>query len=153
MSRSLKALAKELNLPVMALSQLNRKLEERHDKRPQLSDLRESGAIEQDADLVIFIHRPEYYGLDVDEEGNSLKGIAEVIVSKHRNGPVGDIQLKFIREYAKFVDLDDTLAMVEDDNGNGLATFQSRMNHDRGDQKSVNDDIGMNNGFDEPPPF
>jgi replicative DNA helicase len=145
-SRSLKSVAKELDIPVIALSQLNRSVEMRSgNKRPQLSDLRESGAIEQDADLVIFIHRPEYYGLDVDEEGNSLKGIAEIIVAKHRNGAVGDIHLKFIREYAKFVDLDDHLAFVEDDeNGNSQATYQSKMNHD---------DIGMNNGFDEPPPF
>ena len=121
-------------------------------KRPQLSDLRESGAIEQDADLVIFIHRPEYYGLDVDEEGNSLKGIAEIILSKHRNGPVGDVQLKFVREYAKFVDLDDSLAMVEEVDGNSQATFQSRMNQE-GERKVMNDDIGMNNGFDEPAPF
>jgi replicative DNA helicase len=145
-SRSLKSVAKELDIPVIALSQLNRSVEMRSgNKRPQLSDLRESGAIEQDADLVIFIHRPEYYGLDVDEEGNSLKGIAEIIVAKHRNGAVGDIHLKFIREYAKFVDLDDHLAFVEDDeNGNSQATYQSKMNHD---------DIAMNNGFDEPPPF
>ncbi len=100
-----------------------------------LSDLRESGAIEQDADLVIFIHRPEYYGIDVDEEGNSLKGIAEIIVAKHRNGPVGDVQLKFVREYAKFVDLDDTLAMVEDDENGFIIT--SKMNHDAGGRPSM----------------
>ncbi len=154
-SRSLKSVAKELDIPVIALSQLNRSVEMRSgNKRPQLSDLRESGAIEQDADLVIFIHRPEYYGLDVDEEGNSLKGIAEIIVAKHRNGPVGDVQLKFVREYAKFVDLDDALAMVEDDeNGNGLATFQSRMNQDGSNNPPLNNDIDSNNGFDESTPF
>jgi len=154
-SRSLKSVAKELDIPVIALSQLNRSVEMRSgNKRPQLSDLRESGAIEQDADLVIFIHRPEYYGLDVDEEGNSLKGIAEIIVAKHRNGPVGDVQLKFVREYAKFVDLDDALAMVEDDeNGNGLATFQSRMNQDGSGNPPLNSDIDSNNGFDESTPF
>jgi replicative DNA helicase len=154
-SRSLKSVAKELDIPVIALSQLNRSVEMRSgNKRPQLSDLRESGAIEQDADLVIFIHRPEYYGLDTDEDGNSLKGIAEIIVSKHRNGPVGEIHLKFVREYAKFVDLDDTLALAEDDeNGKSLATYQSKMNHDEGASRTLNDDIGMNNGFDEPVPF
>jgi replicative DNA helicase len=143
--------AKELDIPIIALSQLNRSVEMRSgNKRPQLSDLRESGAIEQDADLVIFIHRPEYYGIDVDEEGNSLKGIAEIIVAKHRNGPVGDIQLKFVREYAKFVDLDDTLAMVEDDENGFIVS--SKMNHDQTEVPG-NNDIGMNNGFDEPAPF
>ncbi|HER09260.1 MAG TPA: replicative DNA helicase [Bacteroides sp.] len=153
-SRSLKTVAKELDIPVIALSQLNRSVEMRSgNKRPQLSDLRESGAIEQDADLVIFIHRPEYYGLDVDEEGNSLKGIAEIILSKHRNGPVGDVQLKFIREYAKFVDLDDTLAMVVDENGTALATFQSRINQEGNKKGLSEDDMEANNGFDDSIPF
>ncbi len=151
-SRSLKSVAKELDIPVIALSQLNRSVEMRSgNKRPQLSDLRESGAIEQDADLVLFIHRPEYYGIDVDEDGNSLKGIAEIIVAKHRNGPTGDIHLKFIREYAKFVDLDDTLAMVEDDE-NGLI-IPSKMNHDESGGGVTNNDIGTNNGFDDSAPF
>jgi replicative DNA helicase len=151
-SRSLKSVAKELDIPIIALSQLNRSVEMRSgNKRPQLSDLRESGAIEQDADLVIFIHRPEYYGIDVDEEGNSLRGIAEIIVAKHRNGPVGDIQLKFVREFAKFVDLDDTLAMVEEDE-NGFVVG-SKMNQEDGFSASPNNDMGANNGFDEPAPF
>ncbi len=150
-SRSLKSIAKELDVPIIALSQLNRSVEMRSgNKRPQLSDLRESGAIEQDADLVLFIHRPEYYGIDVDEEGNSLKGIAEIIIAKHRNGATGDIQLKFVREFVKFVDLDDTLAMVDDED-NGF-TISSKMNKD--DQGTItNSDIGMNNGFDPPAPF
>jgi replicative DNA helicase len=151
-SRSLKSVAKELDIPVIALSQLNRSVEMRSgNKRPQLSDLRESGAIEQDADLVIFIHRSEYYGIDVDEEGNSLKGIAEIIVAKHRNGPTGDIQLKFVREYAKFVDLDDTLAMVEEDEKGFIVG--SRMNHEKGDPYRSDSDPDMNNNFDEPAPF
>ena len=150
-SRSLKSVAKELDIPIIALSQLNRSVEMRSgNKRPQLSDLRESGAIEQDADLVLFIHRPEYYGMDVDEEGNSLKGVAEIIVAKHRNGPTGEIHLKFIREYAKFVDMDDTLAMVED--GENGFIVSSRMNHEQ-DGGPSNSDIGTNEGFDGPVPF
>ncbi len=149
-SRSLKSVAKELDIPVIALSQLNRSVEMRSgNKRPQLSDLRESGAIEQDADLVLFIHRPEYYGIDVDEEGNSLKGIAEIIVAKHRNGPTGDIFLKFVREFAKFVDMDDTLAMMDEEE-NGI-TISSKMNQEG--EGLANNDIGMNNGFDGPAPF
>lgn len=108
-SRSLKGLAKELHVPVIALSQLSRAVETRGGaKRPQLSDLRESGAIEQDADIVSFIYRPEYYQILEDEEGNSLKGVAEVIVAKHRNGALDTVKLKFTADYAKFGDLDST---------------------------------------------
>ncbi|MCK4860210.1 MAG: replicative DNA helicase [Candidatus Omnitrophica bacterium] len=99
-SRSLKALARELNIPVIAISQLSRAVEARTNRRPQLSDLRESGAIEQDADLVILLLREEYY--NPTEEN---KGIAEVIIAKQRNGPVGSIKLAFIKEYARFEDL------------------------------------------------
>ncbi len=109
-SRSLKGLAKELNIPIIALSQLNRGVETRvgHEgKRPQLADLRESGAIEQDADIVCFIHRPEYYRITEDEKGNSLIGIAEIIVAKHRNGPTGIANMRFDNEYARFQNLDD----------------------------------------------
>jgi replicative DNA helicase len=109
-SRSLKGLAKELDIPIIALSQLNRGVEGRSGydgKRPQLSDLRESGAIEQDADMVCFIHRPEYYKIYTDNSGNSVVGLAEIIVSKHRNGAVGDVQLKFKSEFAKFMNKDD----------------------------------------------
>lgn len=109
-SRSLKGLAKELNIPIIALSQLNRGVENREGvegKRPQLSDLRESGAIEQDADMVCFIHRPEYYRIYQDDKGRDLRGMAEIIIAKHRNGAVGDVLLKFRGEFARFQDPDE----------------------------------------------
>ena len=108
-SRSLKGLAKELNIPIIALSQLNRGVESRQGnegKRPQLADLRESGAIEQDADIVCFIHRPEYYRITEDESGNSLIGVAEIIIAKHRNGPTGIASMRFDNEYARFENLE-----------------------------------------------
>ncbi|MEX2605672.1 MAG: replicative DNA helicase [Gracilimonas sp.] len=105
-SRGLKGLAKELDVPVIALSQLSRAVEQRGgDKRPQLSDLRESGSIEQDADIVMFLYRPEYYGITTTAEGQSTKGIAEVIIGKQRNGPVGSKILYFVEDYARFENL------------------------------------------------
>jgi replicative DNA helicase len=99
-SRGLKVLARDLDVPVLAIAQLSRAVEARHDKRPLLSDLRDSGAIEQDADMVMFLYRDEYYNSDSDD-----KGIAEVIVGKHRNGPTGKVQLAWMEQYTKFASL------------------------------------------------
>src|SRR5207344_946884 len=100
LSRGLKILARELDAPVMCLSQLNRQLEYRQDKRPMLADLRESGSIEQDADVVIFIYRDEYYNPESEQ-----RGMAEIIVAKHRNGPTGSSRLAFLEQYTKFANL------------------------------------------------
>lgn len=142
-SRGLKAIAKELDVPIMALSQLNRGVESRTDKRPMLADLRESGAIEQDADIVTFIHRPEKYGIMTDDEGNSLQGVADIIIAKHRNGAVTDVRLKFIDYMAKFVEPDIPIGMDE-----GEFTLSSKMNDDNGVENSgFNDDFGNNTPF------
>jgi len=107
-SRDLKALAKELEVPIIALSQLNRSVETRKESKvPQLSDLRESGAIEQDADMVMFLYRPEYYGINNDEMGNPIEGETHIHIAKHRNGETGTRKVRFIKEYQKFVDLPD----------------------------------------------
>ena len=131
-SRSLKSIAKELNVPIIALSQLNRSVEMRGGtKRPLLSDLRESGAIEQDADMVVFIHRQEKFGLTTFEDGSSTKGIAEIILAKNRNGPVDDVRLRFREEKAQFVDIDefDLDAITEGGSAQSI-TLGSKMNHD-----------------------
>ncbi|MCM1067251.1 MAG: replicative DNA helicase [Muribaculaceae bacterium] len=129
-SRSLKTLAKELNIPIIALSQLNRKLEDRgnKDKRPQLSDLRESGAIEQDADIVCFIHRPEYYShTGLDEDGNNIRGKAEFILAKHRSGSIGTVDMLFRKEYVRFENWD---AADANDNSGGFVMRASKDNAD-----------------------
>ncbi|WP_321480218.1 replicative DNA helicase [uncultured Bacteroides sp.] len=137
-SRSLKGLAKELNIPIIALSQLNRGVESREGiegKRPQLSDLRESGAIEQDADMVCFIHRPEYYKIYSDDKGNDLRGMAEIIIAKHRNGATGDVLLRFKGEYAKFQNPDDDMIIPTPDAPGAM--LGSRMNGSGSSQSQV----------------
>ena len=130
-SRSLKQLAKELNIPVIALSQLSRKVEERNDgnKRPQLSDLRESGAIEQDADIVCFIHRPEYYTRSTtDAEDRDIRGMAEFIVAKHRSGSVDDIEMTFVARFARFQNRSEPMPFEK-------GTMASKINDDPGPQE------------------
>ena len=135
-SRSLKALAKELNIPIIALSQLNRSTETREDKRPVLSDLRESGAIEQDADMVCFIHRPEYYTRSaVDENDNDIRGKAELIIAKHRSGAVGTVDLRFVSKFARFENWEEGYQVVQDtlSQVGTTRTMESRMNNDNDD--------------------
>ncbi len=143
-SRSLKGLAKELNIPVLALSQLSRNVESREGidgKRPQLSDLRESGAIEQDADMVLFVHRPEYYHIFQDEKGNDLHGMAQIIIAKHRKGATGDVLLNFRGEFTRFQNPEDAdLGALPPIDGGG-EILGSKMN-------GGGDDPGM-----PPPPF
>jgi len=134
-SRSLKALAKELAVPIVALSQLSRAVESRGGtKKPVLSDLRESGAIEQDADIVCFIYRAEYYKIDQDSEGNSTLGMAEFCIAKHRNGALKDIPLRFIGKYARFEDVDSNSYDDQENteygypSGHAIKTLPSRMN-------------------------
>jgi replicative DNA helicase len=153
-SRSLKSIAKELQIPVIALSQLSRAVETRGGtKRPMLSDLRESGAIEQDADMVMFLYRPEYYGLDASEETNlPSPGLTELIIAKHRNGATGTVSLRFLNSLAKFVDYDDPQVSIDSnspaplprssefDNGPSVVTRMSKMN-------DVNDDLDDGSPF------
>lgn len=142
-SRSLKSIAKELEIPVIALSQLNRAVETRSgtSKKPQLSDLRESGAIEQDADMVIFLYRPEYYGFTEDADHNSTKDMAQIILAKHRNGALGDINVKFIKDFAKFEDYVEDIQNLRplnrdftQNNEGNIIVRQSKMNELPDDQ-------------------
>jgi replicative DNA helicase len=161
-SRSIKSIAKELEVPIIALSQLSRSVETRGgDKRPMLSDLRESGAIEQDADIVAFIYRPEYYNITEDEKGQSLLGTGEIIIAKHRNGSLENVRLKFVPQLAKFENLNEDFSVsggyenpaqgggnfkFEDkfagkmepnndfDNNSGAITLKSKMNDAKEDE-------------------
>ena len=129
-SRSLKAIAKELNVPVLALSQLSRAVETRGgDKRPVLSDLRESGSIEQDADMVLFIYRADRYDITEDEDGNLTAGVAELLLRKNRNGPTGKVKLKFIERFAKFADMSSNDEMTTN-------KFQSKANGNFNSEKN-----------------
>lgn len=153
-SRNLKQLAKELNIPIIALSQLNRSVENRgtdsQSKRPQLSDLRESGAIEQDADIVCFIHRPEYYlHSSEDAEGNDIRGLALFIVAKHRSGKVDDVKLRFVNQYARFQNWDEEYITTRE-------IVSSRMN--TAPEESSNNPfsggtVDITSSSDEPAPF
>jgi replicative DNA helicase len=146
-SRSIKEIAKELNVPIIALSQLSRSVEQRGgDKRPVLSDLRESGAIEQDADIVSFIYRPEYYGFIQDEEGNSNQGVGEIIVAKHRNGALDRVRLRFIGEYARF---DNIQTYSEDINVPTQTNLNANTSFDSPAQNSYTIPSKMNQTFDE----
>ncbi len=151
-SRSLKSIAKELNVPVIALSQLNRSAELRGGlKRPQLSDLRESGAIEQDADMVVFIHRQDKFGIITFEDGSSTRGIAEIILAKNRNGPVDDVRLRFREEKAMFMDLEDFEPADETSAQGKSMIFGSKMNHD--DMRKLGGGFDNESGDYSEPPF
>lgn len=155
-SRSLKIIAKELNIPVIALSQLSRSVEARGgDKRPMLSDLRESGSIEQDADIVSFIYRPEYYGMLTDEDGNTLENVGEIMIAKHRNGSVENVRLKFIKNLAKFTNLDGDGFSMEQDPFNASAGMSPGDDFDNEQPVSITRQSKMNDSdddiFDETP--
>ena len=152
-SRSLKGLAKELNIPIIALSQLNRGVESREGiegKRPQLSDLRESGAIEQDADIVCFIHRPEYYKLYVDDQGFDWHGKAMFIIAKHRNGSVGDIKLAFRSEFARFSDLESVVPLPNslDSDMGGRFRSPKMTAEEMAENEKIANAIGTNDSFE-----
>jgi replicative DNA helicase len=152
-SRSLKSIAKELNIPILALSQLNRSVEMRGGtKRPLLSDLRESGAIEQDADMVVFIHRQDKFGIPTFEDGSSTKGIAEIILAKNRNGPVDDVRLRFREEKAQFVDIDDfDMEDSAEMSASPVITLGSKMNHDN--FRKLGGGFDNESGIGDEPPF
>ena len=151
-SRSLKGLAKELDIPILALSQLNRGVESREGlegKRPQLSDLRESGAIEQDADMVLFVHRPEYYHIYQDDNGRDLHGMAQIIIAKHRKGATGDVLLTFRGEFTRFENPEDRRLGTKTRADNGGEIVGSRLNGGQESAQGMSPFAGE--GFEERP--
>jgi len=153
-SRSLKGLAKELDIPILALSQLNRGVESREGlegKRPQLSDLRESGAIEQDADMVLFVHRPEYYHIYQDDNGRDLHGMAQIIIAKHRKGATGDVLLTFRGEFTRFENPEDGRLSRKGNDGNPDGEILgSKVN---GEQQPTGSESPFGYGSQEEAPF
>ena len=154
-TRRLKSLAKELNVPIIILSQMNRDVESREGiegKRPQLTDLRDSGTLCDEADMVCFIHRPEYYKIFNDDIGNDLRGMAEIIIAKHRNGPVGDVLLRFNGKFSRFSNPDDDMCIPMPYEQEGTSRLQSRINPNRQQGDPKNNQL---DGFksDEPLPF
>lgn len=155
-SRSLKSLAKELDIPIIALSQLNRSVETRTgSKKPILSDLRESGAIEQDADMVLFIYRPEYYKFDQLDDGSPSAGVAQIIIAKHRNGALADINLRFNAQFAQFTDYEDIAYPSSDNRINSNENFernavikQSKMNDEMDHEPAERDFFSQNDDDD-----
>jgi len=155
-SRELKRITQELNVTFIVLSQLNRDIERRTEyiKKPKLTDLRDSGALEEDSDMVLFIHRPEKYGILSDSEGNDLRGVADIIIAKHRNGAVGDIQLQFKNEFSKFCDLEEISPFSPIDSGNVPQKFQSKMDSNNSKmQIPFGQELPTAADFDEDPPF
>jgi len=153
-SRALKMVAKELQVPVIALSQLSRAVESRPggSKRPMLSDLRESGSIEQDADMVLFLYRPEYYGLEFDEDNNPTKGVGEVIIAKHRNGETGTVRLKFVGKYVKFTDLETSMdSYMPPSSGGAFAGLGPSQGFDSNPGNIIIRPSRMDDMEDEPP--
>lgn len=155
-SRALKSVAKELEVPVLALSQLSRAVESRpgqNGKRPMLSDLRESGSIEQDADMVLFLYRPEYYGIMEDESGRSNVGVGEVIIGKNRHGETGIVPLRFIGKYVKFADLEDSFLPPSSFSAGSDSTMMPSENFDRPAGNIIIRPSSMNDMMDDDPPF
>ncbi|MEE1885566.1 replicative DNA helicase [Pedobacter flavus] len=157
-SRALKSVAKELNIPVLALSQLSRAVESRpgpNGRRPLLSDLRESGSIEQDADMVLFLYRPEYYGISEDESGRPTAGVGEVIIAKHRNGETGIVPLRFIGKYVKFADLEESfLAPNTFSSDNPSAGMMPSSNFGQSNSITIKPEKGWDDSYDDDaPPF